>query len=124
MILNRILPICLIITGVAGTPAAAQTSAAPSRKPDSARIRAQRAAEDDRLRKDWAWLQKFGAANAQLPAPAAGEERVVFMGNSIFEAWARHFNTMFPGKPFINRGIGGQTTPQMLVRFRPDVIAL
>ena len=66
-------------------------------------MKAQRAAEDDRLRNDWAWLKKFGSANAQLSAPAAGEERVVFMGNSIFEAWARHFNTMFPGKPFINR---------------------
>ena len=124
MILNRILPICLIITGVAGTHAAAQTPALPSRKPDSARIKAQRAEEDDRLRNDWAWLRKFGPANAQLPEAEVGEERVVFMGNSIFEAWAMRFNTMFPGKPFINRGISGQTTPQMLVRFRSDVIAL
>jgi lysophospholipase L1-like esterase len=124
MLLNRVLLICLLTTGTVGTDAAAQTPAAPPRKPDSARIKAERAAEDDRLRNDWAWLQKFGAANAQLPSPTAGEERVVFMGNSIFEAWARQFNTMFLGKPFINRGISGQTTPQMLVRFRPDVIAL
>ena len=46
------------------------------------------------------------------------------MGNSITDAWARHFAAMFPGKPYVGRGISGQTTPQMLVRFRPDVIAL
>ena len=50
--------------------------------------------------------------------------RVVFYGNSITEGWARHFGAMFPGKPYIGRGIGGQTTPQMLVRFRQDVVAL
>jgi len=46
------------------------------------------------------------------------------MGDSITEGWARYFDTEFPGKPYVNRGIGGQTTPQMLVRFRQDVIAL
>ena len=63
-------------------------------------------------------------ADAELNAPANGEQRVVFMGNSITEGWARYFPAMFPGKPYINRGIGGQTTPQMLLRFRQDVIAL
>jgi lysophospholipase L1-like esterase len=52
------------------------------------------------------------------------ENRVVFFGNSITEGWARYFPTMFPGKPYIGRGISGQTTPQMLVRFRQDVIDL
>ncbi|MGH7176176.1 MAG: SGNH/GDSL hydrolase family protein, partial [Tepidisphaeraceae bacterium] len=52
------------------------------------------------------------------------ENRVVFMGNSITEGWAKYFPTMFPGKPYVGRGISGQTTPQMLVRFRQDVIAL
>src|SRR5436305_8394419 len=51
-------------------------------------------------------------------------KRVVFMGNSITEGWQQYFATMFPGKPYVNRGISGQTTPQMLVRFRQDVIAL
>ena len=60
----------------------------------------------------------------QLAPPAAGENRVVFMGNSITEGWAPLFATLFPGKPYIGRGISGQTTPQMLVRFRQDVIAL
>ncbi len=46
------------------------------------------------------------------------------MGNSITEGWQPNFRGMFPGKPYVNRGIGGQTTPQMLVRFRQDVVAL
>jgi lysophospholipase L1-like esterase len=114
----------VLVLAAAATQASAQTPKQPRSKPDSTRIKAQRAAEDERLRTDWASLQKFAAANAQLSSPVAGEDRVVFMGNSIFEMWARHFSSMFPGKPYINRGIGGQTTPQMLVRFRQDVIAL
>ena len=73
---------------------------------------------------DWAALGRFAKENAALAPPAAGENRVVFMGNSITEAWARSFGSLFPGKPYIGRGISGQTTPQMLVRFRQDVIAL
>jgi lysophospholipase L1-like esterase len=79
---------------------------------------------DQQLRSDWANLARFRDANAQLAAPMKNENRVVFMGNSITEGWQKYFPAMFPGKPYINRGIGGQTTPQMLVRFRPDVIAL
>jgi lysophospholipase L1-like esterase len=73
---------------------------------------------------DWANLKRYAAENAALPAPAPNEQRVVFMGNSITQAWAPRFAKMFPGKPYIGRGISGQTTPQMLVRFRQDVIAL
>lgn len=73
---------------------------------------------------DWAQLGKFRGANAALPALAPGENRVVFMGNSITELWAPHFDSLFRGKPYVGRGISGQTTPQMLVRFRQDVIAL
>lgn len=90
---------------------------------DSAKIRA-RQAEEERIHNDWASLQKFGRANAELLPPAPGEDRVVFMGNSIFESWAKYFGTQFPGRPYVNRGISGQTTPQMLVRFRQDVIDL
>jgi lysophospholipase L1-like esterase len=78
----------------------------------------------DRLRTDWAYLERYRAENAALGPLKPGENRVVFMGNSITEGWAKYFPTMFPGKPYIGRGIGGQTTPQMLVRFRQDVIAL
>lgn len=81
---------------------------------------AQRPAPPD----DWAGLGRYAEANAELPQPAPGERRVVFMGNSITDVWARHFPTMFPGKPYVGRGISGQTTAQMLVRFRQDVVAL
>ena len=77
-----------------------------------------------KLRNDWADLSRYRDANAALGAPRAGEERVVFMGNSITEGFAPLFGALFPAKPYIGRGISGQTTPQMLVRFRQDVIAL
>ena len=79
---------------------------------------------DQQLRTDWANLAKFRDANSTLAPPARNEKRVVFMGNSITEGWQQYFATMFPNKPYINRGIGGQTTPQMLVRFHQDVVAL
>ena len=71
---------------------------------------------------DFGELKRFRAANAKLGAPGANEKRVVFFGDSITEAWplARYF----PGKPYVNRGIGGQTTSQLLVRFRQDVVNL
>jgi lysophospholipase L1-like esterase len=73
---------------------------------------------------DWPALAKYQKANADLGVPKAGEQRVVFMGNSITEGWAPRFDSLFPGKPYVGRGISGQTTPQMLLRFRQDVIAL
>jgi len=79
---------------------------------------------DERLKTDWPYLQRYQTENAALSPPKAGENRVVFMGNSITEGWAKYFPTMFAGKPYINRGIGGQTTSQLVVRFRADVIAL
>lgn len=80
--------------------------------------------EEERLRNDWANLARYRDENAALGAPRAGEARVVFMGNSITEGWAPLFPKLFPGKPYVGRGISGQTTPQMLVRFRQDVVAL
>ena len=75
---------------------------------------------------DWPNLNHYRADNAALPPPAAGEKRVVFMGDSITDGWGRWKNTgdFFPGKPYINRGISGQTTPQMLIRFEQDVVHL
>lgn len=73
---------------------------------------------------DWADLARYRGANAKVPPPAAGEQRVVFMGNSITSGWAPFFEVQFPGKPYYGRGISGQTTPQMLLRFHQDVIAL
>jgi acyl-CoA thioesterase-1 len=79
-------------------------------------------AEIQKLLLDWPNLARFREANATLP-PSASENRVVFFGDSITEGWSRD-GGFFPGKPYVNRGISGQTTPQMLVRFRQDVIAL
>lgn len=74
---------------------------------------------------DWADLTKYRAANAALNTPAPEEQRVVFMGNSITESWAADTaGIIYQNPQYIGRGISGQTTPQMLIRFRPDVIAL
>ncbi len=79
---------------------------------------------DMRLR-DWAALGRYREQNRTLAAPASNEPRVVFMGDSITDAWPQpRFGTFFEGKPYVGRGISGQTTPQMLIRFRPDVVAL
>jgi lysophospholipase L1-like esterase len=76
-----------------------------------------------RLLGDWAGLTRYGSENTELPKPKPGEQRVVFFGDQITEAWG-HGEAFFPGKPYLNRGIAGQTTAQMLVRFRQDVVAL
>ncbi len=73
---------------------------------------------------DWANLERFKTENASLEMPKENEKRIVFMGNSITESWISMAPEFFAGKPYINRGISGQTTPQMLVRFRQDVIDL
>ena len=71
---------------------------------------------------DWPNLAKYREANAKLGVPVQGETRVVFLGDSITEAW--DLSVFFKGKPYVNRGISGQTTPQILLRFRQDVLAL
>lgn len=81
-------------------------------------------ARDEKTLKDWPNLERYREENAKLTAPAASEKRVVFMGDSITDAWGRKYGKFFPGQPYINRGISGQTTPQMVLRFRPDVINL
>jgi lysophospholipase L1-like esterase len=77
------------------------------------------------LKEDWPWLGRFKEANLKLAPPAKGEDRVVFMGDSITEGWKIEGPAgSFPGKPYLNRGISGQTAPQMVLRFRQDVIDL
>ncbi|GLH72131.1 lipase [Geothrix limicola] len=87
-----------------------------------ARLEAWRDSRQASLRDDWGELARYRAANQTLPAPKADESRVVFFGDSITEAWP--LAQSFPGRPYVNRGISGQTTAQMLLRFRPDVINL
>jgi lysophospholipase L1-like esterase len=90
---------------------------------DPAKIKAE-LDRDKKILLDWPNLSRYAGDNARLTAPAAGERRVVFMGDSITDAWIKRSPAFFEGKPHIDRGISGQTTPQMLIRFRPDVIAL
>jgi lysophospholipase L1-like esterase len=75
-----------------------------------------------RLLADWAGLTRYGSENAELRAPKPGENRIVFLGDEITENWPEAL--FFRGKPYLNRGIARQITPQMLVRFRQDVILL
>lgn len=73
---------------------------------------------------DWANLKRFQKENTELTISKPNEHRVVFMGNSITEGWLGKRPDFFANKPYVNRGISGQTTPQMLLRFRQDVINL
>ncbi|MBD1824773.1 capsular biosynthesis protein [Cyanobacteria bacterium FACHB-DQ100] len=98
-------------------PAAAQTPG--SETPDQLRQQIQQLQQ--RLQ-DWAQLDLYRQANASLLPTTMDENRAVFFGDSITQFW--NLSAYFPNRPYINRGISGQTTPQMLIRFRPDVIAL
>jgi lysophospholipase L1-like esterase len=98
------------------TPAAPATT--PSGHPDNEYWRK----HDQQMLTDFPWLAKFKEDDLKLGPPAAGEDRVVFMGDSITEGW--QLVDSFPGKPYINRGISGQTTPQMVLRFHQDVVGL
>ncbi|MBW3628205.1 MAG: SGNH/GDSL hydrolase family protein [Gemmatimonadetes bacterium] len=125
---TRSIQIAALSSLLAAAPLGAQAPT-PGQQPAAQQTPEQAAAErqrlaDERMRNDWANLTRYKQANAALGDPKAGENRVVFYGNSITDAWARHFPAMFPGKPYVGRGISGQTTPQMLVRFRQDVVAL
>ena len=104
----------LVLLGVAGFISAQE----PMREELEREIAAQQ-----RLLNDWAGLTRYGSENTELKLPP-NENRVVFIGDEITENWGQGEAKFFPGKPYFNRGIARQTTPQMLVRFRQDVISL
>jgi lysophospholipase L1-like esterase len=112
--------------GGAQTPAPEPTPRAPSTPAGCADRAVQRQMERAAaIMGDWADLARYREANARLAPATKGEARVVFMGDSITDGWDNEGRGgFFPGRPYVNRGIDGQTTPQMLVRFRPDVVAL
>lgn len=110
---------CSLFLFVSIAAASAQTASQESQECADAKAQASRL--QTRLQ-DWPALARYRDANAGLTAPAKDEKRVVFMGDSITDFWK--LESFFPSRPYINRGISGQTTPQMLVRFRPDVTAL
>jgi lysophospholipase L1-like esterase len=131
---------CLAAAILAGcAPAFSQAAPAPAAKDQKAaetpspvdRLTPYQKSQLDRILNDWPYLAKYRDANKELGPPAPEEARVVFMGDSITEGWGQKptgtsagRGEFFPGKPYVNRGISGQTTPQMLVRFRQDVIDL
>jgi lysophospholipase L1-like esterase len=115
---------CLVMTVT--TFAAAQSGAppAPATADPCAETKAQLTRQEKQL-KDWPALGRYQDANTKIAAPAKQEQRVVFMGDSITDSWDDpKYGGFFPGKSYLDRGISGQTTPQMLIRFRADVIAL
>jgi len=119
--------LCLLICAcVAQTASPSQPVQPQTTDPDLERLvsQLQRAHQALQTLNDWPNLARYRDANASTPPPAPGDSRVVFMGDSITDGWGKGKAPFFPGKPYINRGISGQTTPQMLVRFRPDVINL
>jgi lysophospholipase L1-like esterase len=120
----RILLIFLMMAALAAISASAQTVAATSTtsSPSITADQLTRLERAENRLKDWPNLARYHDANTKLSSPVKGEDRVVFMGDSITDGWK--LDQYFPGRPYVNRGISGQTTPQMLIRFRPDVIDL
>ncbi|MBD0298497.1 MAG: SGNH/GDSL hydrolase family protein [Flavisolibacter sp.] len=103
---------------------ALQAQQKASAQPTPEQLEERRKREEEQLRTDWANLKRYATDNARLKSEPNNGKRVVFMGNSITEGWLRADSAFFAGRSYIDRGISGQTTPQMLVRFRPDVIEL
>src|SRR4030081_2125562 len=104
--------LCLATHGAAQQPTAPSVQAAQPTPPTAEEVAKRQLEQEQRFHNDWPNLQKYREANAKLSAPMKNENRVVFLGSSITEGWPPYFATMFPGKPNIGRGIGGQTTPQ------------
>jgi lysophospholipase L1-like esterase len=121
---GRTLAVLIAVTAGIATLGAVATAAADPATPSAAEQRRDewRRSRTSLYLNDFGELNRYRRANAQLKPPAPGDKRVVFYGDSITDVW--RLETFFPGKPYVNRGISGQTTAQLLVRFRPDVIAL
>ena len=122
LITSSVVLMACVVFVTAQTPG---PSPPPSTSPDTcAETKAVVTRLETRL-KDWPALGRYREANSKVAAPAKDEQRVVFMGDSITDGWDDpKYGGFFPGKPYVDRGISGQTTPQMLIRFRADVIAL
>ena len=122
--MNRFLAIVCLVVAAAAIAAAQPATPSPSPIDPCAETMTRATRAETRL-KDWPALARYHDANSTTSPPAKDESRVVFMGDSITDSWDDpKYGGFFPGKPYVDRGISGQTTPQMLIRFRPDVIAL
>jgi len=122
----RRVSLSILLVLAAAVSAAAQSTVVNLTGPCADVVALQKAFDRDEARlADWPNLGRYREANLELPPPAPGQPRVVFMGDSITDNWNNPgFGGFFPGKGYINRGISGQTTPQMLLRFRADVLDL
>jgi lysophospholipase L1-like esterase len=117
-----VLPAALVLAALAGQPPGPSRSQ-PSSCPEMADALQDLIRHDLRMR-DWPELARYHDANEGLP-PTVSAPRVVFIGDSITDSWQQpQFGSFFSNPQYVDRGISAQTTPQMLVRFRPDVIAL
>jgi lysophospholipase L1-like esterase len=131
---SRLLCFSILAFAFSASSDSAQSSAAPAAQAPAAQAPCdcseltavkQNLENTRRTLADWPNLARYRDANTKVEPPAKNERRVVFMGDSITDMWTQpSYGGFFPGKPYIDRGISGQTTPQMLIRFRPDVIAL
>ena len=117
-----LLPLAAALGAAAQTPATQQPVDPASLSANASTAQQQQLDRYRKLADDYGQLSRYAAADAALPAPTAKAKRVIFFGDSITDIW--HLDQYFQGKHYVNRGISGQTTPQMLVRFRQDVIDL
>jgi lysophospholipase L1-like esterase len=118
----RLVGVFVVVIWACGFAFGQAPVATPS--PDCGEMKTRLERAETRLN-DWPALARYREDNKKTAAPAKNEQRVVFMGDSITDSWDDpRYGGFFPGKPYVNRGISGQTTPQMLIRFRRDVIEL
>jgi lysophospholipase L1-like esterase len=120
-------PNCLLLLTLLGIALVTNGQNQPSANATPGKTVEQLTKENEQLlrtKNDWPNFGRYREANQKLGLPADKEKRVVFMGNSITDGWIRISPEFFEGKSYVDRGISGQTTPQMLVRFRADVINL
>jgi lysophospholipase L1-like esterase len=123
-IANKVVVVLLLLAAGFISTQAQNNAGAPGQTMTQEQRDAFRKAMEEQQRNDWANLNRYKEANSKIGMPAAGENRVVFMGNSITDFWIRFSPEFFANNPYIDRGISAQTTPQMLIRFRQDVVSL
>ena len=114
LILAALLTLPVVMTAQQPAPAAAPAPPTAEQQLDKLQARFN----------DFAQLNRYAADDEKIGDPTPATQRVVFYGDSLTDNWGRKFGKFFPGKPYVNRGISGQTSPQMLIRFQQDVIHL
>jgi lysophospholipase L1-like esterase len=119
---RQFIAIVIVVLPTFAQQPSSRSPQAPPKPTGAERLNQWRRSRMPALMDDFGELARYHDANAALPAPTPGENRVVFFGDSITDFWK--LDESFPGKPYVNRGISGQTTPQLLIRLRSDVIEL